>query len=140
MTSPFFTSVTTTGVTVVFVVMVAVPFMPGFKSPAASCRPSTVNWKPSGTLISRVPSGSLTTRSLPLTAITSKFLVCVEALVVCAVEVTAVKHTAIAAITTRIVVRDIIVSLSMQDAVVYRTLVGLASTARTMKRCGAGPM
>ena len=31
-TVPFFTSVTVTGVTVVRVVMVAVPFMPGFKS------------------------------------------------------------------------------------------------------------
>ena len=29
-TVPFFTSVTVTGVTVVFVVIVAVPFMPGF--------------------------------------------------------------------------------------------------------------
>jgi hypothetical protein len=32
------------------------------------------------------------------------------------------------------------ISFSIQDAVVYRTLVGFDSTARTMKRRGAGPM
>ena len=75
-----------------------------------------------------------------MTAITSNFLVCDEVVVVCAVDVTAVKHTAIAAMTTRIVVRDMTISFFHAGAVVYRTLVGLASTARTMKRRGAGPM
>jgi hypothetical protein len=60
-TCPFFTSVTVTGVTIVVVVMVAVPFMPGFRSWTAICLPSTVNRKPAGTEISRVPSGSFTT-------------------------------------------------------------------------------
>src|SRR6185436_8183684 len=49
---------------------------------------------------------------------------CVELVVVCAVEVTAVKHTAIATITNRIVVRDMSISFSMQRVVVDRTLVG----------------
>ena len=69
-TVPFFTSVTVTGVVVVFVVIVAVPAIPGFSSCTDSCFPSTVNRKSSGTVIAFVPSGSLTTRSLPSTEMT----------------------------------------------------------------------
>ena len=60
-TVPFFTSVTVTGVTVVRVVIVAVPFMPGLKSCTDSCCPLTVKRKSSATVSSRVPSGRLTT-------------------------------------------------------------------------------
>ena len=74
-TVPFFTSVTVTGITVVFVVMVAVPAMPGFSSCTDSIFPSTLNRKSSGTVSSRVPSGSLTTSWLPSTAMTWNFLV-----------------------------------------------------------------
>ena len=59
-TVPFLTSVTVTGVTVVRVVMVAVPFMPGFNWCTDSCCPLTVKRKSSGTVSSLVPSGSLT--------------------------------------------------------------------------------
>ena len=41
-----------TGLTVVVVVIVAVPFMPGFRSRTVTGLPSTVNWKSSGTVIS----------------------------------------------------------------------------------------
>jgi hypothetical protein len=58
---PFFTSVTVTGVTVVRVVVTAVPFMPGFNSRTDSGCPFTVKRKSSGTVSSLVPSGSLTT-------------------------------------------------------------------------------
>ncbi len=60
-TVPFFTSVTVTGVTVVRVVMVAVPFMPAFNSCTDICCPLTMKRKSSGTVSSLVPSGSLTT-------------------------------------------------------------------------------
>ncbi|HEX2340831.1 MAG TPA: hypothetical protein VHI98_10165 [Vicinamibacterales bacterium] len=60
-TIPFFTSVTVTGVTVVFVVTVAVPVMPAFSSCTDSSFPSTLNRKSSGTVSSLVPSGNLTT-------------------------------------------------------------------------------
>ena len=60
-TVPFFTSVTVTGVTVVFVVMVAVPFMPGFNSRTDNGLPLTVKRKSSATVSSLVPSGSRTT-------------------------------------------------------------------------------
>ena len=59
-TVPFFTSVTVTGVTVVRVVMVAVPFMPAFSWCTDICCPLTVKRKSSGTVSSLVPSGSLT--------------------------------------------------------------------------------
>ena len=80
-TVPFFTSVTVTGVTVVRVVTVAVPFIPAFSWCTDSCCPLTVKRKSSATVSSLVPSGSLTTRVLPSTARTSKFLVSDEVVV-----------------------------------------------------------
>ena len=51
-TSPLRTSVTVTGVTVVVVVIRAVPFIPGFNSATDTGLPSTVSWKSGGTVIS----------------------------------------------------------------------------------------
>src|SRR5262245_17675673 len=82
-TVPFLTSVTVTGVSVVLVVIVAVPVMPGFSSSTDIGCPFTVSLKSGGTVSSLVPSGSLTTRSLPLTAMISNVFVSVV-LVVCA--------------------------------------------------------
>ena len=76
-TVPFFTSVTVTGVTVVRVVTVAVPFIPTFRSRTASYWPLTVKRKSSGTVSSLVPSGSLTSSWLPSTARISNVLVSV---------------------------------------------------------------
>ena len=76
-TVPFFTSVTVTGVDLVVVVMVAVPAMPGLSCCTDSCLPSTVKRKSLATVISLVPSGSLTTSWLPSTEMTSNFLVSV---------------------------------------------------------------
>src|SRR5580765_744201 len=59
-TVPFFTSVTVTGVTVVRVVMVAVPFKPGFNCCTDNICPLTLKRKSSATVSSLVPSGSLT--------------------------------------------------------------------------------
>ena len=61
MTVPFFTSVTVTGVTVVFVVMVAVPFMPGFQLVHGQLLAVDGEAEVVGTVSSLVPSGSLTT-------------------------------------------------------------------------------
>src|SRR3954447_7481903 len=108
MTVPFFTSVTVTGVTVVFVVIVAVPFMPGFKSLTESCWPSTVKRKSSGTISSRVPSGSFTTRSLPSTAMTWSDLVGGDVGLDCyASDTVAVSITTIEASSPRVSVRCI---------------------------------
>ena len=60
MTVPFFTSVTLTGVTVVRVVIVALPFMPAFSSLTDICCPLTLKRKSSATVSSLVPSGNLT--------------------------------------------------------------------------------
>ena len=97
---PFFTSVTVTGVTVVRVVMVAVPFEPTFSWRTDNCCPSTVKRKSSATVISLVPSGSLTTSVLPSTARTSNALVCVDDDDCCANDPTAVKDRTAAATTT----------------------------------------
>ncbi len=56
MTVPFLTSVTVTGCTVLMVVIVAVPFMPGFRSWTDSCLPFTSNLKSSGIVYSFVPA------------------------------------------------------------------------------------
>ena len=106
MTVPFFISVTVTGVIVVFVVTMAVPFMPGFKSCTDNCCPSTVNRKSSGTISSRVPSGIFTTRSLPSTEITWNVFVCVDVVVdCCASDTAAVRITTIEASSPRVNVR-----------------------------------
>ena len=102
-TVPFFTSVTVTGVTVVFVVMVAVPFMPTVNSRTDIGFPLIMKRKSSATFSSLVPSGRLTTNVLPSTAITSNALVSVAVVVVCACDPTAVRHTTAAAKTTRLV-------------------------------------
>ena len=44
-----------TGLIVVVVVTVAVPFIPGFSSDTDIFLPSTVNWKSAGTVTSCVP-------------------------------------------------------------------------------------
>ena len=98
MTVPFFTSVTVTGVTVVRVVIVAVPFMPGFNWPTDNDCPLTMNRKSSGTSSSFVPSGSLTISWLPTTLMTSKLLVSVAVDVCCASDTLAVAHTTAARI------------------------------------------
>ena len=54
-TSALRTSVTTTGLIVVVVVTVAVPFIPGFSSDTDTFLPSTVKRKSSGTVYSCVP-------------------------------------------------------------------------------------
>src|SRR4029434_9385855 len=77
-TSPSFTSVTVTGVDLVVVVIVAVPFIPGCNSCTDFGWPSTVNLKESGTVSSLVPSGRRTTSVLPFTAITASSSVCVH--------------------------------------------------------------
>ena len=70
--------------TVVFVVMVAVPFMPGFSSRTDIGCPFTMKRKSSATVSSLVPSGSLTTSVLPSTASTSKLFVSLAVDVCCA--------------------------------------------------------
>src|SRR4030095_6054713 len=107
MTVPFFTSVTVTGVTVVRVVIVAVPFMPGFNSRTDICCPSMLKRKSSATVSSLVPSGSRTVSWLPYTASTSKLLVSWDVVDCCASDTTAVRLTAIAARNTRLSVRTI---------------------------------
>ena len=52
MTSPFFTSVTYTGLTVVVVVIVAFPFIPGLISLRGICLSPTVNLKSAGSVYS----------------------------------------------------------------------------------------
>jgi hypothetical protein len=74
-TTPSRISVTATSLIVVVVVMVAVPFIPGFKSDTAIFLPSTVKRKSSGTVISCVPFSSRTTSLFPSTATTSKLRV-----------------------------------------------------------------
>ena len=111
-TVPFFTSVTVTGVTVVRVVMVAVPFMPGLKSRTDSCCPLTVKRKSSATVSSLVPSGSLTTSWLPSTARTSNVFVSAVLVVCCASDTTDVKQTTAAPRTTLLIARDIRLSIS----------------------------
>jgi hypothetical protein len=96
-TVPFLISVTVTGVTVVRVVMVAVPFMPGFNSRTDNGCPLTVKRKSSATVNSLVPSGSLTTSWLPSTMSTSNVFVSVELVVCCAWDTTAVEYTTAAA-------------------------------------------
>ena len=59
MTVPLFTSVTVTGCTVVVVVIVAVPLIPGLSSCTDNCWPFMLNRKSSGTVSSLVPVGSL---------------------------------------------------------------------------------
>ncbi len=53
-TAQFFTSVTLTGVTIVVVVMLAVPLMPGFNSRTDICGPSILKRMSSATVSSRV--------------------------------------------------------------------------------------
>ena len=91
-TVPFFTSVTVTGVTVVLVVIVAVPVMPDFSSCTDNIFPSTLNRKSSATAISLVPSGSFTTRVLPSTEMIWNFFVS-DVVVVCAGAAAAVRQT-----------------------------------------------
>jgi hypothetical protein len=105
-TVPFFTSVTVTGTTVVFVVMVAVPAMPGFSSCTDSIFPSMLNRKSSGTVSSLVPSGNLTTSWLPSTEMTWNFLVSVV-VDVCAKVTAAVRQTSAPHNTTRTIARVI---------------------------------
>src|SRR4029453_8284302 len=71
-TTPFFTSVTYTGLTVVVVVIVALPFIPGLSSWTVTCLSPTVKRKSAGTVNSRVPSAPFTTRTLPSTETISK--------------------------------------------------------------------
>jgi len=106
-TVPFLTSVTTTGVVVVLVVIVAVPDMPGFNSRTDSIFPSTLNRKSSATAISLVPSGSFTTSTLPSTEMTWNFFVSDDDVVVCACAAPAVRHTSAPHNTNRIVARVI---------------------------------
>ena len=103
-TIPSFTSVTVTGTLVVFVVIVAVPAMPGFSCCTDSICPSMLKRKSSGTVSSRVPSGNLTTSWLPSTAMIWNFLVSV---CVCASATAAVRHTRALARTTRVNTRVI---------------------------------
>ena len=98
-TVPFFTSVTVTGVTVVRVVIVAVPFMPTVNWRTDICWPSTLKRKSSGTVSSLVPSGSETTSTLPSTARTWKALVSADDVVCCASDPTAVMDRTAAATT-----------------------------------------
>ena len=77
MTSPFFTSVTYTGLTVVVVVIVAFPFIPGLSSWTGTCLSPTVKRKSAGTVYSRVPSASFTTTTLPSTETISNDFTCV---------------------------------------------------------------
>ena len=74
-TSASRTSVTKTGRTVVDVVTVAVPFIPGLRSDTAMLLPSTVKRKSGGTVSSFVPRSSRTTSLFPSTAITSNLRV-----------------------------------------------------------------
>ena len=151
-TVPFFTSVTVTGVTVVFVVTVAVPVMPGFSSCTDSSFPSTLNRKSSGTVSSLVPSGSLTTSWLPSTAMIWNFLVSAVELVVCADVTAAVRQTSAPPNTPRTTARVIKPPLTSvtsphvpqdtwndQNPSTRETAASSARTARTMYRCGAGP-
>ena len=117
---PFFTSVTVTGVTVVRVVTVAVPFIPAFSCCTDNCWPLTVKRKSSATVSSLVPSGSLTTRVLPSTARTSKFLVSDEVDVVCAGDPTAVEHTTAAASAIRTIARVIGLSILLRACATLR--------------------
>ena len=105
MTVPCFTSVTVTGVTVVRVVMVAVPFMPDFSSCTDNCLPLTVKRKSSGTVSSFMPSGRLTTTQLPSTARMLKVFVSDDDVVVWARDTTAVEQTIAAARMIRLVAR-----------------------------------
>jgi hypothetical protein len=83
-TVPSFTSVTVTGFTVVVVVNVAVPCMPGFRSWTDSVLPPTLKRNDSGTVYSFVSPASRTTKRLPSTATTSNVRVSVFVDVDCA--------------------------------------------------------
>ena len=153
-TVPLFTSVTVTGVTVVFVVIVAVPFMPGFNCCTDIGCPLTVKVKPAGTVISRVPSGRLTTSSVPIDS--QHFDVFVSVVAVCLRQRHAGRQTQNPRVgTTLLIARFItllpffewphhLVTKTETKETTYLIAKGtspclLTRTARTMNRWGAEP-